>query len=260
MLLNPPAGYGKNMNPCMDCHALMFRLASKVMEEIGADFLFSGEVLGQRPKSQTQNALNYVNKHSGVPGYILRPLSAKKLTPTILENQGLINRDLLLDLNGRSRKPQMALAEKFGITEYPAPAGGCLLTDKGFSDRLRDLFAYQKSYVARDFELLKYGRHFRISETVKAVVGRNRSDNEQINAHVREDEDIVVKMAGIPGPSVILPHGANEQAVRLAAQLCAAYSKAKEGETAGVSILAGESREVIHVEVPDKGIFYNAML
>ncbi|SHK27128.1 tRNA U34 2-thiouridine synthase MnmA/TrmU, contains the PP-loop ATPase domain [Desulfatibacillum alkenivorans DSM 16219] len=260
MLLNPPAGYGKNMNPCMDCHALMFRLAHQVMQEIGADFLFSGEVLGQRPKSQTQNALNYVNKHSGAPGYILRPLSAKKLTPTILENQGLIDRERLLDLNGRSRKPQMALAEKYGIKEYPAPAGGCLLTDKGFSDRLRDLFAYQKSYAARDFELLKYGRHFRLSETVKAIVGRNRSDNEQISAHIKEDEDIIIKMAGIPGPSVILPHGAGEQAVRLAAQLCGAYSKAKEGGTAGVSILAGGSKQVIQVEVPEKEIFYNSIL
>ena len=170
MLLDPPAGYGKNMNPCMDCHALMFRLAAIVMEDMGASFLFSGEVLGQRPKSQTQNALNYVNKRSGLPGFILRPLSAKRLTPTSAEEQGMVNRDLLLDFSGRSRKPQMALAKEYGITKYPAPAGGCLLTDKGFSDRLRDLFAHQTSYDERDFEFLKYGRHFRLSDTAKAIV------------------------------------------------------------------------------------------
>ncbi|MBI9077500.1 MAG: tRNA 4-thiouridine(8) synthase ThiI [Desulfatibacillum sp.] len=260
ILLDPPAGYGKNMNPCMDCHALMFRLAGEVMEEIGADFLFSGEVLGQRPKSQTQNALNYVNKRSGNPGYILRPLSAKRLTPTLVEEQGLVDRDQLLDFSGRSRKPQMELANKYGITKYPAPAGGCLLTDKGFSDRLRDVFANQETYGERDFELLKHGRHFRLSPGAKAIVGRNRSDNDNIAALIEEGEDIVVKMSSIPGPSVVLPHGGDGEAVRQAARLCAAYSKARAGESAAVAVIRGDSREILRVDVPDKEDFYDAIL
>jgi tRNA U34 2-thiouridine synthase MnmA/TrmU len=129
MLRNPACGYGKNMNPCMDCHALMFRLAGERMRAEGFDFLFSGEVLGQRPMSQTKNALRYVEKHSGFDGWILRPLSARRLPETFAEREGLVDRERLLDLSGRGRKPQIALAEAFGITAYPAPAGGCLLTD-----------------------------------------------------------------------------------------------------------------------------------
>ena len=131
MLKNPPCGYGKHMNPCLDCHALMFKLAGTVMKDNRFDFLFSGEVLGQRPMSQTKPSLRYVEKQSGFDGYILRPLSAKRLPVTIPEKEGLVNRGLLLDISGRSRKAQIKLAEKFGVTDYPAPAGGCLLTDKG---------------------------------------------------------------------------------------------------------------------------------
>ncbi|MFW6284018.1 MAG: tRNA 4-thiouridine(8) synthase ThiI, partial [Desulfosalsimonas sp.] len=142
MLAAPPAGYGQFVNPCMDCHALMFRIAGEMMAQTGADFLFSGEVLGQRPKSQVKSALRYVEKRSGFDGYILRPLSAKKLPVTAMEQQGLVDREALLDFSGRSRKPQMALAKSFGVTDYPAPAGGCLLTDPGFSKRLEDLMTH----------------------------------------------------------------------------------------------------------------------
>jgi tRNA U34 2-thiouridine synthase MnmA/TrmU len=131
MLQAPPAGFGKNMNPCMDCHALMFRKAGFFMQAHGFDFLFSGEVLGQRPMSQTAPSLRYVEKHSGFDGKILRPLSARRLPETDMERQGLVDRNRLLDLSGRSRKPQMALAAEFGIGAYPSPAGGCLLTDPG---------------------------------------------------------------------------------------------------------------------------------
>ena len=140
MLRNPPAGYGKQMNPCMDCHTMMFRLAGEIMAARGFDFLFSGEVLGQRPMSQTKPSLRYVEKHSGMAGYILRPLSAKLLPETVPEQQGRVDREKLLDIHGRGRKDQIALAQTFGISDYPAPAGGCLLTDKGFSARLKDLF------------------------------------------------------------------------------------------------------------------------
>ncbi len=260
ILHDPPAGFGKNMNPCMDCHALMFRLAGQVMEERGDDFLFSGEVLGQRPKSQTKNALNYVAKHSGHKGYVLRPLSALKLDPTIVENQGLVDREKLLGLSGRSRKPQMELAENYGITTYPAPAGGCLLTDIGFSDRLRDLMTHQEEYGERDFELLKHGRHFRLGSDTKAIVGRNRADNERLSGHIDPTQDIVVTMADLPGPIVILPHGASREMVLEAARLCAAYGKAQEGESASVAVAGAGNQEMVTVTVPDKEIFSGNLL
>jgi tRNA-specific 2-thiouridylase len=137
------------MNPCMDCHTLMFRLAGERMRSEGIDFLFSGEVLGQRPMSQSKTSLRYVEKHSGFEGYILRPLSAKRLPVTIPEASGLVDREGLLDLSGRSRKPQIALAKAFGVTEYPAPAGGCLLTDPNYSRRLKDLFDHQAERCGR---------------------------------------------------------------------------------------------------------------
>ncbi len=143
MLKNPNCGYGANMNPCLDCHALMLELAGSIMTEEGFDFLFTGEVLGQRPMSQTKPSLRYVEKQSGYDGYILRPLSAARLPVTIPEKEGLVNRDLLLDITGRSRKPQIKLAGEFGLEDYSSPGGGCLLTDKGYSDRLRDLFDHQ---------------------------------------------------------------------------------------------------------------------
>ena len=180
MLKNPNCGYGKYMNPCMDCHAMMFNQAGTIMRKNGFDFLFSGEVLGQRPMSQTMNSLRYVEKRSGFDGYIVRPLSAKMLPITIPEEQGMLNRDLLLDISGRSRKPQMKLAEEFGITDYPSPAGGCLLTDKGYASRLKDLFDHQDTYAEREFHLLKHGRHLRLNETIKIVVGRTKKDNENL--------------------------------------------------------------------------------
>jgi tRNA-uridine 2-sulfurtransferase len=142
MLKQPPAGYGKNMNPCMDCHALMFRKAGQLMQVKGFDFLFSGEVVGQRPMSQTASSLRYVEKHSGHDGKILRPLSAMRLPETSMELEGMVDRSRLLDLFGRARKPQMELAIQFGLTSYPSPAGGCLLTDPGYSRRLKDLMTH----------------------------------------------------------------------------------------------------------------------
>jgi len=136
MLNNPHCGFGKQMNPCLDCHALMFREAGAIMKAEKFDFLFSGEVLGQRPMSQTKPSLRYVEKNSGFEGYILRPLCAKRLTETIPEREGIVDRELLLDISGRSRKRQIKLAAEFGLKDYPAPAGGCLLTDKNFSIRL----------------------------------------------------------------------------------------------------------------------------
>jgi tRNA-uridine 2-sulfurtransferase len=225
MLKNPPGGYGKYMNPCMDCHALMFKIAGEIMIEKGYDFLFSGEVLGQRPMSQNKNSLRYVEKRSGFDGYILRPLSARLLPETPIEQKGLVDRKRLYDLSGRSRKPQMDLAKKFGITDYPTPAGGCLLTDKGFSMRLKDLFAYQYDWAREELNLLKYGRHLRIDPAVKVVIGRNQKDNEQILTCYRREKDVLIKMKNFPGPIGLMQTNCSETTLIRAASICAGYSK-----------------------------------
>ena len=236
MLKDPRAGYGTNMNPCMDCHALMLEIAGSIMKDEAFDFLFTGEVLGQRPMSQTKPSLRYVEKRSGFPGYILRPLSAKLLPPTIPEEHGLVDRERLLDISGRSRKRQMELAEGYGVTQYPAPGGGCLLTDPGFSRRVKDVLEHQDEHQARDFELLKYGRHFRLDEHHKVVVGRTKGDNKQITGLIDSSRDIELRLADVPGPTVLIPSGADEDIVHEAARLCAAYSKTPEGQPARVRV------------------------
>lgn len=247
MLKEPRGGYGQFMNPCLDCHALMFRIAGEMMAETGSDFLFSGEVLGQRPMSQTKTGMRYVEKHSGYDGHILRPLSARRMPETRMEKEGLVNRALLYDLSGRSRKPQIALARAFGVAAYPAPAGGCLLTDKNYARRLRDLFDHQTDRMRADFELLKYGRHLRVNHAVKLIVGRNEADNEQILMHYREESDVLVQMISHPGPVGLIPHGAPEEKVLWAASVCAGYSKAPAGESAELSIHTPDGSRTIQV-------------
>ena len=247
MLKNPPCGYGKHMNPCMDCHALMFRLAGTIMKNKGFNFLFSGEVLGQRPMSQTKASLRYVEKHSGIDGYILRPLSARRLPLTIPEKEGLVNRDLLLDISGRSRKPQIKLAEKFGITEHPTPAGGCLLTDKGYSDRLKDLFGHQDTYTEKELHLLKYGRHLRLDNNTKLIIGRTRQDNEKIIKYHNPSRDTVIKVKHFPGPIVLLPHRASKDIIIKAASICAGYSKAPGDTKVNVHVVNSCGSEIIKV-------------
>ncbi|MDY6852767.1 MAG: tRNA 4-thiouridine(8) synthase ThiI, partial [Thermodesulfobacteriota bacterium] len=176
MLQNPKHGYGRYMNPCIDCHALMFKQAGEIMTGEGGDFLFSGEVLGQRPKSQTRQALQIVAKESGFGQVILRPLSALALPRTRMEETGLVDRKRLLGFSGRSRKPQMELASRLGIKDYPAPAGGCLLTDPVFSRRLKELTAHDSPLEARKVKLLNLGRHFRLPGGGKLIVGRNKNE------------------------------------------------------------------------------------
>jgi len=260
MLEHPPCGYGKYMNPCLDCHALMFRLAGEVMRSEGMDFLFSGEVMGQRPMSQTRPSLRYVEKHSGFQGYILRPLSAKRLPETIPEQEGLVNRELLLDLAGRSRKPQIRLAKEFGITEYPAPAGGCLLTDRGYTVRLKDLFGHTDTGAEKDYHLLKHGRHFRLSPVSKIIVGRTQGDNEKIAGYYRPDADVLLKTRTIPGPLVLMPYGGDDRDRMLAAGICAAYSKSPEGGNVEIGVTAPEKKYVIRVVAQSPGRFRDLMI
>ncbi|MDD4908985.1 MAG: 7-cyano-7-deazaguanine synthase, partial [Candidatus Omnitrophica bacterium] len=164
---HPRHGYGANMNPCIDCHTLMFAKAGQYMWQSGASFLVTGEVLGERPMSQHKQALKTIEKESELEGLILRPLSAKLLEVTVPERQGWVDRDKLEAIQGRSRKMQMELADKFNITEYPNPAGGCLLTDPMFSGRLRDLIKHKIDFAVYDIRLLKLGRHFRLNGQAK---------------------------------------------------------------------------------------------
>ena len=226
MLIDPPAGYGKNMNPCMDCHALMFQKAGEFMQDRGFDFLFSGEVQGQRPMSQNTNALRYVAKHSSFNDFILRPLSALRMPETPMEQQGLVDRDQLLGLSGRSRKPQMELAAQFGLSDYPSPAGGCLLTDPGYSNRLKDLLDHEVKLTVNNLHLLKFGRHMRLDSNTKIIVGRTKQDNENILRYFDPQQDMVVKVNGFPGPTVLIPGGTSKEMVFLSGAVCAGYSKA----------------------------------
>jgi len=176
MIQHPQHGFGKRMNPCIDCRIWTLRQAKRLLEEEGADFVFTGEVVGQRPMSQHRGALALVAREAGLEDFLVRPLSAKCLPPTRPEREGKVNRDALMDFAGRSRKPQMALAAEFGLTDYPTPAGGCLLTDPGFAWRLRELMDHGTPTIA-DVELLKVGRHFRLADGSRVVVGRRHEDN-----------------------------------------------------------------------------------
>jgi len=230
MLKNPKQGYGRYMNPCLDCHVLMFNCAGKLMSQMGADFLFSGEVVGQRPKSQTRSSLIYIEKNSGLQGYILRPLSAKLLPQTIPEEKGWVNREDMLNISGRSRKVQIALAHKWGITDFPNPAGGCLLTDFQYSIRLQDLFEKGPYYEDRDLHLLKWGRHFRLNDTYKIIVGRTEEENNHIHQYYQKDRDFLLEIYDMPGPSTLIPYGCDTQTMKTAAQISISYTKAPVNE------------------------------
>jgi len=250
----PKYGYGSQMNPCIDCHGLMFRIAGRIMEEEGADFLFSGEVLNERPMSQNRGALRAVEKLSGYEGYILRPLSAKLLPETIPEREGKVNREMLLDLHGRSRRRQMELAEKYGIEEYPSPAGGCRLTEPGFSARMRDLIRNEDELRVRDIELLKVGRHFRIAHGIKAIVGRNKTENQRLLQMAERLQDVIIYVSGFKGPLTLVPRGlkADREHLVTAARICIRYSDAPSSEEVEVILSRIGGKETMKARSADE--------
>ena len=258
VLKNPKHGYGRYMNPCIDCHALMFRRAAEIMMEEGGDFVFSGEVLGQRPMSQNRQALDLVARESGVGDYILRPLSAKALPETRMEQDGLVVREQLLGLTGRSRKPQMELAARYGWRDYPTPAGGCLLTDPVFSRRLKELTGPGWAVDLREMEMLKWGRQFRLPGGAKLVVGRNQRENEALENLVRPD-DIIFRVEGVPGPMVMLVHGGSADWDQ-AAMIAVSYSDAPDFETCPVRIFGGGADTIIQTEGRPKHEFADLMI
>lgn len=238
MVKNPRYGYGSNMNPCIDCHAMMFRLAGQIMEAEGFDFIFSGEVLGQRPMSQNRSALLAVSKYSGYAHKILRPLSAQVLPITAMEETGLVDRSQLLDIQGRTRRRQKEYAAAWGIKEYPPSGGGCLLTEERFSDKLRDLFAHDPEADVRAIELLKIGRQFRLSPRAKLLVGRNESDNERLLA-LANPEDYRLKVPDVAGPCGLLIGTPDAADLDFACGIIASYGKRQDDALVTVRVENG---------------------
>jgi hypothetical protein len=249
----PVFGHGKNMNPCIDCRILMLREAKDLREMTGADFIVTGEVVGQRPMSQRRDTLNIIDREAGVKGYVVRPLSARILPATEPERRGLVKRELLYGFNGRSRKPQMALAEELGLTDYPAPAGGCLLTEPNFAFRLRELLSMTPNPSHKDLTLLRLGRHFRLSPASKAVVGRDERENGAIEA-LGGTEDCLFMVEDTGSPTVLLSGDGAENFIHLAASLCARYSDAKNLPEVEVTVMRGADRFRIAVSPAAKEV------
>jgi len=223
MLQNPRYGYGKYMNPCIDCHGLMFREASELMQQYEVDFLISGEVLGQRPMSQRKDALNSVSKLSNIKDLIVRPLSQKLLADTLPIREEWIDKEKMLDIQGRSRKRQMEMANDWGIKTFQTPAGGCLLTDESFSSRLRDLIEHDMLEL-NFIEFLKIGRHFRMNDEVKVIISRKEKENEMISNLAKNE--FILKTHNIPGPLGVInsKRNPNEEEISLAASILLRYN------------------------------------
>lgn len=244
----PKYGYGSGMNPCLDCRIFMFKKAAQYMKERKASFLVTGEVVGQRPMSQRRDALRIIEKEAELEGLILRPLSAKILPPTIPEMQGWVNREKLLALCGRSRKEQFKLINQAKVQGYFCPAGGCLLTDPSFADKMRDLLKFQSQFDLNDVQLLKVGRHFRLSSYFKVVVGRDEEENKRLKRLARKG-DFLLQVEDFPGPLTLGRGKPTPEEIRLAASLTVKYSKARGKDKVKVlcRCLSAEKREIINI-------------
>ena len=247
MLKHPKYGIGAGFNPCIDCRAMMFNAAKKHMDEIGAEFIISGEVLGQRPMSQHGPALRTIEKESGLVGKIVRPLSAALLPETDPEKNGLIKRENLGMIKGRTRRAQLDMAKKYGIENPPNAGGGCLLTDPTFGLRAKDLFAHTETPTINDIDLLKIGRHFRLDEQTKFVVGRNKDENEMIKA-IALPGDILFQARDHMGPVSILRGKNVDVYVKFASSITLRYSDAPKGEQASVIINKDNTKKEISTQ------------
>ncbi len=238
LVQHPPHGFGGAMNPCIDCHARMIQRAGELVEKLGFDFIATGEVVNQRPMSQTNKNLKVVAATSGKEDILIRPLSAQLLPPTKPELDGKVDRSKLHGIEGRSRTKQAELVEHFGIKEHPSSGGGCLLTEKLFCRKLDDLIKHNLISSRRELELLKVGRHFRISENAKAVVGRDQSDNKRLAALVNEGF-IIVHTCSVPGPTAAVTPTATEDDLKVVGSICASYGDATKEKIVVKKIVAG---------------------
>lgn len=249
LLRDPPHGFGRNFNPCIDCKILLLSEARQMMEEFGASFIITGEVVGQRPMSQRHDTLRLIERESGCTGLLLRPLCAKRLAPTVPETSGLVDRELLLGFSGRSRMPQIKLAEDFNIRDYPSPAGGCLLTDPIMSGRIKNYYRQSTDIRAEDIRLLLVGRQFSLPSGAWLALGRDHQDNCRIQDLYR-DGDYLLLPRDIPGPTGLLRYCRDESELRLAAGLLLRYIR-KSRQLAGplpVQIYFQEKKSELQVE------------
>jgi tRNA-uridine 2-sulfurtransferase len=227
-VLAPQHGYGAGLNPCFDCHLLMLKIAHWQMVDIGARFLVTGDVLGQRPLSQNRQALKIIDQESGLEGLVVRPLSAKLLPITIPEKKGWVDREKLFNIEGRSRKRQLALAPKWGLKNYTTPAGGCLLTDKIFSQRLLRILAAFPKMLPDILKITNLGRHFWIDKAL-IVVGRNQKENDQLKKLAKK-KDCLIELKNIPGPTTLIKGEVNDQAIKEAKKLTKQYASKAKGK------------------------------
>lgn len=249
IIKNPKHGYGSAMNPCLDCRILVLKEARRYMQEISADFVVTGEVLGQRPMTQRKDTLDLIKRESELGEKLLRPLSAKLMDPTLPEKQGWINREDLLDLSGRSRKKQLELADQYGINHYSQPAGGCLLTEPEFGHRVKEVFDHKgrKRTTLEDLKLLKYGRHFRLPDGSKAVIGRNEEENEKLK-NLLDDGFWHLELDGVLGPSTVIRGEPSERDLVLAARLTARYSQGRDRDAVEAVIEKNGERKNCKIE------------
>jgi tRNA U34 2-thiouridine synthase MnmA/TrmU len=224
----PKHGYGKNMNPCIDCRIFMLKKAKKYAREIGASFIFTGEVLDERPMSQHLGTMKTIEEEARLKGRILRPLSAKLMPMTTMETEGIVDREKLMDIRGRSRKRQIDLAKRFTIVDYPCPAGGCLLTYKEFANKVRDLFNHRKRVSLKDIAQLKLGRHLRYGKN-KIIVGRNEAENKSL-LQIKTRSDYYFEVPDCGSPNTILQGPKTKEAIEKAAALTAYYSDRRDGD------------------------------
>ncbi|HUU46587.1 MAG TPA: hypothetical protein VM118_12725 [Acidobacteriota bacterium] len=243
---NPTFGYGRNMNPCVDCRILMLREAKEYMEMVGADAVMTGEVLGQRPFSQLRPRLELTEREAGLKGRLLRPLSAKLLAPTIPELDGRIDREKLEAISGRGRQRQFELAREFGLEDFPTPASGCLLTDPEYSRKLRDLLNHTQHPSFTDLNLLRAGRHFRLSPQVRAIVGRNQDENVKIQSYA-EPNDWLVEVLGTGSPVTVVRGEPSEQDIERAAAITARYCDLKHEPSVDVTLTRGAEQRVVRL-------------
>jgi tRNA-specific 2-thiouridylase len=232
---NPKHGYGKGVNPCVDCRIYLLRKAKEYMAECGADFIITGEVLGQRPMSQKRDSLRVIERESGLEGLLLRPLSAQHFEPTIPEKEGWVDRDKLLAIKGRCRKDLFELAEELDVKNYPCPAGGCLLTELSFVPKMRDIFDHSDDLNLRDFRLLKIGRHCRIGKRTKVIIGRDETDNSLLETARQEGETTITWLDGNT-PVGVITGRQDQEYIELAARILLRYTRAEAGAACRISV------------------------
>ncbi|ACM18810.1 thiamin biosynthesis protein ThiI-related adenine nucleotide alpha-hydrolase superfamily protein [Geotalea daltonii FRC-32] len=244
---NPRHGYGKGMNPCIDCRIFLLTKAREYMQASGAHFVITGEVLGQRPMSQRRDTLRVIERESGLEGLLLRPLSAKHFAPTIPEQEGWVDRDRLLAIQGRSRKEQMQLAEDLDVKNYPCPAGGCLLTEVSFVPKVKDVFDHSDSLNLRDFRLIKLGRHFRIGDRTKVIVGRDEAENNLLESAVQAGEATLRWEEG-SSPLTVVTGKQDEALLEKAAKILLRYTKAEPDTECIIKAIVDGSEKQLKVK------------